>query len=472
MVFNSFSFLVFLVLILGLYQVPFAWHRRKGLLLVASYYFYAAFSIAFLPVLLFTTVVDWIATSQMAHCETKSARRGWLVLSLASNLGLLGFFKYGNFLQENLVRLLGSMGVEYHPAVWHLVLPAGISFYTFQSLSYTIDIYRRTCPPARSFLDFALYVSFFPQLVAGPIVRAADFLPQLAAPRTATRAQFNWGLLLLIFGLAQKIVFADAILSPVVTATYDAKAALGTLDAWAGTLAFAGQIFFDFSGYSTCAIGVAMCFGFALPDNFRHPYAAAGFSDFWQRWHISLSTWLRDYLYIPLGGNRRGLPRTYANLFVTMLLGGLWHGADWRFVVWGGLHALYLSGERVLITIWPARLLPWPRMRLVGAMALTFLLVCITWVFFRAPSFPRAGEILAAMFSARANESMLDPGMLWLAMAVVLGLVGYQWTVRDLSAEQIWTRLPRWQQAFATAAALFLIASLPVQQKAFIYFQF
>jgi len=472
MVFNSVSFLIFFVLVLGLYQLALPWAARKALLLVASYYFYAAFNIAFTPILLFTTVVDWIATNRMARLDHPRARLPWLLLSLASNLGLLGFFKYGNFLQENAIRLLASAGVGYQPALWNIVLPAGISFYTFQSLSYTIDIYRGTCRPARSFLDFAVFVSFFPQLVAGPIVRAKDFLPQLDVPRRATGAQLAWGLLLLLFGLFQKIVLADATLAPVVNATYDAATRLSTLDAWTGTLAFAAQIFFDFAGYSTCAIGVAMCFGFALPDNFRHPYAAAGFSDFWQRWHISLSSWLRDYLYIPLGGNRRGLPRTYANLCVTMLLGGLWHGADWRFVIWGGLHAAYLCGERVVVWLWPAWLLPWARVRLLGAMLLTFFLVCLTWVFFRASSFERAASILNSMFVARLRPSKVDASMLGLALAVVAGLLLYQWAVRNKTAEQIWSGIPRWLQAGLVALALFLILATPVQQQVFIYFQF
>jgi alginate O-acetyltransferase complex protein AlgI len=421
---------------------------------------------------MFTTVLDWFTTTRMQRCESRAGRRVYLLISLCTSLSLLSFFKYGNFLQQNAVALLASLGIHYQPMLWHLVLPAGISFYTFQSLSYTLDMYRRSHPPARSFLDFALFVTFFPQLVAGPIVRGHDFLPQLDTPRRATSAQFSWGLLLLLFGLFQKIVFADAILAPVVNLTYDAARHLSTLDAWTGTLAFAAQIFFDFSGYSTCAIGVAMCFGFALPDNFRHPYAAAGFSDFWTRWHISLSTWLRDYLYIPLGGNRRGISRTYANLCITMLIGGLWHGADWRFVLWGGLHALYLCAERVVVYLWPAWLIPWARVRLVGAMAVTFFLVCITWVFFRATSFERAWSILQSMFVHRATKSVLDENMLALALAVVAGLLAYQWAVRSKTSEEVWSSLPEAVRIVCASVALFLIFSMPVQQQAFIYFQF
>jgi alginate O-acetyltransferase complex protein AlgI len=215
-------------------------------------------------------------------------------------------------------------------------------------MAYSLDIYLKRAEPSKSFLDFALFVTFFPQLVAGPIVRPTHLLPQFATPRVATPQQLCWGLRLMTIGLFQKIVVADGLLAPTADAAFGAAGMLHPLDAWLGTLAFSGQIFSDFAGYSTTAIGVALALGFGLPDNFRCPYAAIGFSDFWRRWHISLSTWLRDYLYIPIGGNRKGNLRTYANLMTTMLLGGLWHGASWTFVVWGGLHGLYLAAERWL----------------------------------------------------------------------------------------------------------------------------
>ena len=271
-----------------------------------------------------------------------------LVASLAVNLGLLGFFKYRVFFLENFVALLNSVGVDFHPARPSIILPVGISFYTFQTLSYTLDIYMGKMKPARSFLDYALFVTFFPQLVAGPIVRAAHFLPQCEDARRTTLSQLGWGLSLILFGLFQKSVIADGLMAPVVERVYDSGEVLSFGAGWVGTLAFAMQIFCDFSGYSTCAIGTAMCLGFWLPVNFRSPYAAIGFSDFWRRWHVSLSSWLRDYLYIPLGGNRKGTARTYVNLMITMLLGGLWHGASWNFVIWGGLHGVYLIVERLL----------------------------------------------------------------------------------------------------------------------------
>ncbi len=246
----------------------------------------------------------------------------FLVLSLVSNLGLLGYFKYGNFLLENFTTLLATLGVAYVPPAPNIILPVGISFFTFASLSYTIDVYRREIKADACFTDYALFVGFFPHLVAGPIVRAARLLPQLSVPRKPTRDQIGWGFTLLLIGLFAKVVLADTLFAPIVDEFYASPAKFGVSHTWIALLSFSGQIYFDFGGYSLCAIGLAMCFGILFPENFRQPYAAIGFSDFWRRWHISLSTWLRDYLYIPLGGNRFGEFRTYGNLLLTMLIGG------------------------------------------------------------------------------------------------------------------------------------------------------
>ena len=241
---------------------------------------------------------------------------------------------------------MASFGITWVAPEWDIVLPVGISFYTFVTLSYTLDVYLGRLKPIDSFLNYALFVTYFPHLVAGPIVRPTQLVPQFETPKQATRDQMLWGLGLMVLGLFEKVVVADAGLANVADRVFSAEGPIGFADAWLGTLAFSGQIFCDFAGYSTIAVGVSLCLGFALPDNFRMPYAAIGFSDFWRRWHISLSTWLRDYLYIPLGGNRGSEVRTYVNLMLTMLLGGLWHGANWTFVVWGGLHGLYLAAER------------------------------------------------------------------------------------------------------------------------------
>src|SRR5215472_16543724 len=328
--------------------MPFSWAMKKINLLIASYIFYAAWNPPFVILLWISTVVDWWAAKGLVRAERPAARRGWMMLSVVANLGMLGFFKYGQFLLENFTALIHAFGVAYQPPHYHIVLPVGISFYTFATMSYTLDVYLRRALPARNFLDYALFVTFFPHLVAGPIMRPTELVPQFEHPRRASAEQLSFGLALMTLGLFQKVVLADGFLAPIVERVYDHDVQPGALDAWAATLAFGGQIFCDFAGYSTTAIGAAMCLGFAMPDNFRFPYAAIGFSDFWRRWHITLSSWLRDYLYIPLGGNRHGVTRTYISLMTTMLLGGLWHGANWTFVVWGGLHGLYLAVERAL----------------------------------------------------------------------------------------------------------------------------
>src|SRR5467141_186207 len=348
MLFNSLTFVVFFAVVVVAYWSIRSWNARKNLLVVASYIFYGAWNPPFAALLFSTTAMDFWLGSRIARAKGRHSRRGWLVASVCMNLSMLGFFKYGNFLLQNFQWLLARIGIVYQPPHLDILLPVGISFYTFHSLSYTLDIYRGVLQPTKSLRDFVLAVSFFPQLVAGPIVRAGDFLPQLVHPTRLKTGQFLWGLALMTLGLFQKIVLADTMLSGAADRVFTYPGPLVALDSWAGVLAFAGQIFFDFAGYSSCAIGAALCLGFHLKDNFRFPYAAIGFSDFWRRWHISLSTFLRDYLYIPLGGNRAGWTRAAINLVIVMFLGGLWHGAAWPFVVWGLLHGSYLVIERVI----------------------------------------------------------------------------------------------------------------------------
>ena len=348
MVFNSLTFAVFFACVLLLHNLPFSWTVKKVNLLIASYLFYAAWNPPFVILLWVSTVVDWWAAQGLVRAQRPVARRAWMLLSVVANLGMLGFFKYGEFLLDNFSALMSTFGIAYQPPHYAIVLPVGISFYTFATMSYTLDVYLRRALPAQRFLDYALFVTFFPHLVAGPIMRPTELVPQFAEPRRANAHQLCFGLALMTLGLFQKVVLADGFLAPIAERVYDQDVIPGALDAWAATLAFGGEIFCDFAGYSTTAIGAAMCLGFAMPDNFRFPYAAIGFSDFWRRWHITLSAWLRDYLYIPLGGSRHGEARTYFSLIATMLLGGLWHGASWTFVVWGGLHGTYLAAERTL----------------------------------------------------------------------------------------------------------------------------
>jgi D-alanyl-lipoteichoic acid acyltransferase DltB (MBOAT superfamily) len=471
--FNSLLFLLFLLLVLllayGLRSFPTA---RKWFLVLASYVFYGAWNPPFVLLLMFSTLLDW-KVARLMPSASPSRKRLLMATSLTGNLGLLGAFKYGDFLLRNFDRVLGLLGTHFPVTSLGIILPVGISFYTFQTLSYAIDVYRGEMKPWPRFVDFALFVSFFPQLVAGPIVRASVFLPQCIEPKTATRREIGWGMTLLLTGLFQKMFLADSVLAPVADRAFgwvDGGITTGT--AWVGILAFAGQILSDFAGYSLCAIGVAMLFGFALPDNFRYPYAAQGFSDFWRRWHISLSTWLRDYLYIPLGGNRGTPRRIQINLMITMLLGGLWHGAAWRFVVWGGLHGLLLVSERQLRRLVSVTPVVPSALRGLGLAAVTFIAICFTWVPFRANSLPGAASYGLAMLGITPATKALSRGETVLTLLVVGAILIWHWWHRDSSWEERWQRMPSWCRAGVLAAMLFTILIWSGNERAFIYFQF
>ena len=509
MVFNSYTFIVFLAIVLVLHNLPFSWKVKKINLLLASYLFYAAWNPPFILLLWLSTVVDYFV-GRALYAETNiSRKRLLLIVSLCGNLGMLCFFKYGGFLLDNFVHVVNALGIQYHPAKPNIILPAGISFYTFTTLCYTIDMYRKESKPVRSLLDFSLFVTFFPHLVAGPIVRPPQLVPQFETPRRATQRQLLDGLFLLSLGLFMKVVLADSMLSESAVSVFSATEPLPMLDAWAGVLAFTGQIFFDFAGYSTCAIGVALCLGFILPLNFKFPYAAVGFSDFWQRWHITLSSWLRDYLYIPLGGNRRGEFRTYINLMLTMLLGGLWHGANWTFVVWGGLHGLYLWVEKFFrdrkeparlvvaagatmaaipeggeMVTGPGQALPKPahgpgtKYYLTPGRAwpyalLTFLLVVVTWVFFRASTFGGAGRLLGSMFGFIHGGAPLLSTLTMVKIAVIItGMLVSQWLLRHSRILEVAHRLPWWLTGLFWSAIVILLVLSQASSSSFIYFQF
>jgi alginate O-acetyltransferase complex protein AlgI len=473
MIFNSLTFLVFFAVVMALHYAPFfSWHQKKINLQIASYLFYAAWNPPFVILLWVSTVVDWWAAQWMVRAKRERTRKLWMVTSVVVNLGMLGYFKYGGFLLTNFVELMATLGIAYHPAKWNIVLPVGISFYTFATLSYTLDVYLRRAKPARHFLDYALFVTFFPHLVAGPIMRPTELVPQFERQPRVTAHQIYFGLALMVLGLFQKVVLADGFLSPVVEKVYDAREGVPTmLDAWVATLAFSGQIFCDFAGYSSTAIGVAMCLGFAMPDNFRFPYAAVGFSDFWRRWHITLSSWLRDYLYIPLGGNRHGPVRTYTALAGTMLLGGLWHGAAWTFVVWGGLHGLYLGIERWL----RGRFHGWkPGPAAIFALGmLTYALVNITWVFFRAKTFTGAATMLQSMAGAAAKPvPMIALLPMIYAMVIIAGIVGTHWAMRDKTLELAIQRTPSWLVGGLLGIMALAVVAEQGKGSAFIYFQF
>src|SRR6266702_1317534 len=473
MLFNSITFVVFFVIVVAAYWSIHSWNARKNLLVIASYIFYGAWNPPFAALLFSTTAMDFWLGRRIAKAKGQRSRRAWLVASVCMNLSMLGFFKYGNFLLRNFQWLLARIGIVYHAPHLDILLPVGISFYTFHSLSYTLDIYRGVLKPTKSLRDFVLAVSFFPQLVAGPIVRAGDFLPQLVRPSTLRAGQFFWGLLLMTLGLFEKIVLADTMLSGSADRIFGYAGPLIALDSWLGVMAFAGQIFFDFAGYSTCAIGAALCLGFHLKDNFRFPYAAIGFSDFWRRWHISLSTFLRDYLYIPLGGNQVRPVRAATNLVIVMFLGGLWHGAAWTFVVWGLLHGSYLVVERVCRVLFEHK--AWANTvptRVLAGFA-TYAAVCIAWVFFRASDFTVASRMLRGMFGQHPHgDAILSTRELLQIGSVTAGVIAMHWAMRDNTFETAVMRLPPWTIAAIGSAMICAIIITQGSSNAFIYFQF
>lgn len=483
MVFNSYTFIVFFLVMMGLYNLPVSWKSRKVILLLGSYLFYAAWNPPFILLLWLSTVVDFFVGRALYTQENKAKKKLLLVVSLIGNLGMLCFFKYGGFLLDNFVLAVNALGFEYHPAKPNIILPAGISFYTFTTLCYTIDMYKKESKPVKSLLDFSLFVTFFPHLVAGPIVRPPQLVPQFESPKKATTLQIYQGLFLLSLGLFMKVVLADGMLASPADRVFGAQQSLQTIDAWLGVLAFSGQIFFDFAGYSTCAIGVAACMGFSLPENFKYPYAATGFSDFWRRWHITLSAWLRDYLYIPLGGNRKGPVRTYINLMITMLLGGLWHGANWTFVVWGALHGLYLCIEKLIQDMAKKRhpemvaapivnsqtMMP---LGFVKAM-LVFFLINVTWVFFRAPDFTGAWRMLVSMFSTVKDSMVVLSSLDMIAVSsVIMLMVLFHWRMRNTSVLQAIAKMPAWLLGIIWSGMLILLILSQESSGSFIYFQF
>jgi alginate O-acetyltransferase complex protein AlgI len=407
---------------------------------------------------------------KLATEENQQKRNLWLALSMVVNLGFLGFFKYGNFVLENFTLLVNSFGLGYQARPMDIILPMGISFYTFQTMSYTLDMYWRKTERAKTFLDFALYVTFFPQLVAGPIVRAGDLITQFYEEKRATANQFLWGIFLFTIGLFQKVVLADTLLSNTSDKVFNSKDILNGLDAWTGTLAFSGQIFFDFAGYSTCAIGLALMLGFVLTDNFRYPYASIGFSDLWRRWHISLSTWLRDYLYIPLGGNKKGVVRMYVALMLTMLVGGLWHGAAWTFLVWGGMHGIFLVAERLLKNRIPIKI---NALNGILLAFLTFTLVNFTWVFFRAREFSTAKNMLSSMFWMNPNGmKILDTFDIIKVLTLICLLFSCHWIMRNTSLKEVSLKISPIVLGIIWAFMFFIIAISQGSGEQFIYFQF
>ena len=446
---------------------------RKLWLLLWSYAFYAAWDWHFLSLILISTIIDFVAARAIGRTDAPRTRKRWLVLSIVANLGLLGIFKYAGFFIDSASEILAWLGLPASEFSLRLILPVGISFYTFQSLSTTLDVYFRKLAPPRSPLDFALFVGFFPQLVAGPIVRAADFFPQLQRSPRWSSVRVRACLTLFLIGFMKKAVVADGV-SPLVDTYFANPMAYGALSAWLAALLFAVQIYCDFSGYSDMAIATAGLLGYNLRLNFNFPYFAANLRDFWRRWHISLSTWLRDYLYIPLGGNRGGLLRQYRNLMITMLLGGLWHGAAWTFILWGALHGIGL----IAVDIWSRWIkprLPHFPLEMLGKFTgslLTFFWVCLGWMLFRAENLDSARTVFhAALWFDSPGERLLGDRLHWLIIALALvHLVAY----RFVRQEFLWCeKLPRWFFALMYGAIWAIVTTLlHPHARPFIYFQF
>lgn len=480
MLFNSLHFLFFFpVAIITYFLLPYRW--RWVFLLIASYYFYMSWRAEYALLLIFATLVDYIAARKISETSDGALRKRYLVLSLMTNLGLLFSFKYFNFFNDSTRAIFDYFNIFYNVPEFRLLLPVGISFYTFQSISYVVDVYKGRVPAEKHLGIYAVYVSFWPQLVAGPIERAVHMLPQYRETHTFDYDRVKSGLIRMGWGFFKKLVIADR-LSVYVNTVYNNPDDYGGGAVLLATYFFAFQIYCDFSGYSDIAIGAARVMGYSLMENFRKPYLSHSIDEFWRRWHISLSSWFRDYVYIPLGGNRVSQWRWYTNLMITFLVSGLWHGANWTFVIWGALHGFYL-----VLGVWTAALRPkfyaavglnrFPALENIFQIAVTFHLALLGWIFFRANSLPDALLLIQKMFQfpwtglpMPTPQGVID---LWLAIYLIIGLILYEAVVKADTLEQHLLPKPaltRW--AYYVVVALFILWFGVFTSSHFIYFQF
>lgn len=460
--FNSYTFLAFIVIYLLFYFLS----RKQNSLfktgsLIFSYVFYSWTYPPYIFLLLISTIIDFYCGLKIENASERKRRKFFLIISLITNLGLLGYFKYFNFFLDSFT---GIFGGEYrHMAI---ILPVGISFYTFQSMSYTIDVYRRKIKHEKSLLDFALYVAFFPQLVAGPIVFARDFLGQVKqSPRFRVNDLYR-GLMLILYGYFLKSVIADNLAVGVDVFFMNP----GHFNAWEALYycyCYSFQIFGDFAGYSYIAIGIAKILGYNFPKNFDYPYLATSITDFWHRWHISLSTWLKEYLYFSLGGNRKGTIKTYRNLIITMLLGGLWHGACWNFVIWGGIHGLMLAIEKWLMSKFPEFFKKRNPLLLFFRWFLTFHLVLVAWIFFRTSTLPQAFEVMEVFTKVNVGEAFSLQSKISFLLIVLIYIV-------SIYREQCYNLIfkYKWLYALVAFVLFYLWLTMGKNSNAFIYFQF
>jgi alginate O-acetyltransferase complex protein AlgI len=461
MLFTSLHFIVFLTVVFVTFHLaPPRW--RRWVMLAASIYFYGSWSAPYLLLIFGQLMVDWTCGLGLGRTQAPRARKLLVATSVVINLGALCVFKYYGFI----ARTLEPFGL--HLPALDLQLPLAISFYTFESMSYTIDVYRRRLEPVRSPIHLALFITWFPHLVAGPIMRPVELMPQLRHITPVTRERLFSGLMLMVVGYSKKLLGADW-LAAIVEPVFRDPTPYTSLELLLTVYAYAFQIYLDFSAYTDIARGVSRWFGIELPENFDDPYLATSITDFWRRWHMTLSHWLRDYLYVPLGGNRRGRIRTYVNLMVTMLLGGLWHGASWTFVMWGALHGLFLAVERALGLAAPPR----SRVELWGRRFVTFHLVCLAWIFFRSPTFAIAGQFLSGIGGGTFH--LVSERAFPMLGAVVL--IGGYWALFPLRRIALGLDPGTWfarQVGFALAVGLFLVGLMVfgASTSAFIYFQF
>jgi len=480
LLFNSFQFLIFCPVVVFLYFLV-AQRYRWLLLLGASYYFYMSWKPEYVVVLLIATMTNYVCALLLFNAKNIFLKRVYLICGVVGSIGLLFFFKYFNFFNSSLGEFLGIFSFPFSPVELEILLPIGISFFTFQTVGYTIDVYWGRRVPERHFGIFALYVSFFPQLVAGPIERAKNLMPQFRKYFEFSSVRASAGLKLMLWGFFKKIVIADSI-AIVVDQIYNNVELYSGAPLVFATVLFAFQIFCDFSGYSDIAIGAAKIMGFTLMDNFRRPYFARSIVDFWRRWHISLSSWFRDYVYIPLGGNKVSVPRWYVNLVIVFFIAGLWHGANWTFVIWGGLHGLYLVGYHVLkpVRVRVGDLLGvsrFPGFARVCQVGITFALVDFGWIFFRANSVSDAFYVVSHLFSGWGSGlSSTWLGMSWTGIMIVVSAVVLMEVVhlvqeRDLS--WVWLSVrPFWVRWPAYIVLVMIILLFGVFERPFIYFQF
>ena len=473
MLFPTATFALFFLVVLPLSWLTMPWpHRWRPFIIVASYVFYAWWDWRFVFLLAGCTLWNQVLAVRIWRTRTPSQRKALLFLALAGNLAVLGYFKYYDFFVTSSDNLASLVGLDMPLEVKSIVLPVGISFYTFMAISYVVDAYRGDFEPT-TLEKFAVYLSFFPHLVAGPIVRPAELIPQLETPRNPRRVDTSRAFYLIATGLFKKVVIANYLASSIVDEVFAAPGQHSSLEILIAVYAYAVQIYADFSGYTDIAIGIALLLGFSFPQNFDSPYAATSVQDFWRRWHMTLSRWLRDYVYIPLGGNRGRRPiLTYRNLLLTMLIGGLWHGAAWTFVVWGGLHGAALAGER----LWGERrgraerpTTAWTRWR---ARIVVFHFVCFAWIFFRADSFDAAWEMIGGLFTGWGEASPLVTSGVLLAILVGIGSQYLPARIPRLVMARF-SRLPVLAQATVLAFALMLTSVMgPEGVAPFIYFQF